>query len=204
MKKIIYILAVLMLTQETHAFVEIRGTLGAAKPGDIVKDACDTYCSSSAPEFVPFIGGGADVIISPPLTDWGFGLRYEKIGINASTSTIKADAYIERTSILVNYRLVNTLVHMGPLFTYGIGHSTSFKISENNNPVVDYKVDKITSASIGFEIGVKPLIVIPLAVGAEAGYQYTQIKDATEQVHSTTKSLDLSGPYLKAYLGLDF
>lgn len=201
MKKIFFTLLLLPLT--SFALVEGRITYGGLVTQNAAKDACGALCSQEPP-LLPLVGLGADVLISPPLTSYGIGLRYEKLSLSGSSGSIEAAAQIERVAVLLNYRMIDTIIHLGPIASFGISNQTSLKVTESSTPKVNYSSSTSDSASLGFEIGVKPLIVIPLAVGAEAGYQYLKVKNAKDSVNNTESNLDFSGAYLKLFLGLSF
>ena len=103
----------------------------------------------------------------------------------------------------MNYRLIDTIVHFGPIATYGLAHTGSMIVKENGGTVMDLNPSTVNSYSVGFELEVKPLIVIPLIVGAEAGYMGHKWTDVTNSVNNVKKDVDLSGTYIKVFLGLD-
>lgn len=198
-------LFILLTPLSSQALVEARLTYGGLGAKDFATDACGNLCTAgSIPAIVPFMGTGADVIVTLPLVPFGFGVRYEKLSIGATSSTVELTANIEQISAIINYRLIDTIIHVGPIATVGVSTKTQAKITESGVPRVDYDATSAESASLGLEVGVKPLIVIPIAVGAELGYKHLKIKNATNSISNTSEDLDLSGGYLKVFLGLDF
>ena len=195
----------LFLPMSSWALFEARASYGLLTSKTSISDVCQGNCllPSNAPGIVPTYGTGIDAILKLPLVPLGFGLRYENMGLSTSSSTIDAKLTYSRTAILINYRLIDTIVHFGPILSYGISHTGSFTIKESGVTKVDLSPSSITSYSIGLELEVKPLIVVPIIVGAEAGYMGYNWKDATNNVNNTTKSVDLSGTYIKVFLGLD-
>lgn len=193
------------LPLSSWALFEARATYGLLTSKTNISDVCQGNCllPGSAPGIVPTYGGGIDAILKLPLVPVGFGIRYENMGLSTSSSTIDAKLNYSRTALLVNYRLIDTIVHFGPIFSYGLSHTGSFTIKENGVTKVDLSPSSMTSYSAGLELEVKPLIVVPIIVGAEAGYMGFNWKDATNNVNGTTKSVDLSGTYIKVFLGLD-
>ncbi len=207
MKNMLKLIAlfVLLTPLTSQALVEARLTYGGLSPKEFAANACGALCTTSQiPAVVPFMGTGADIIIKLPLIPFGFGLRYEKLGLGVNSSTIEVSANIEQVSAIINYRLIDTILHVGPIATVGFSHKSQLKITESGIPRADYDATNAQSASVGLEVGIKPLIIIPVAVGAEAGYRLLKIKDAKDSINNTTKDLDLSGGYLKIFLGLDF
>ncbi len=198
------VLIVILSPLSANALVDLRATYGVLTAKDEATAACGTNCTGSLPGVVPFGGIGADLIISPPLTSFGFGIRYENLGLKGSASGIDVDAKMERMALIVNYRLIDTILHIGPIFTYGISTKSSMKIDQGGTTRVDYSSSAADSMSAGLEVGIKPLIVVPIVVGAEAGYQLLKVKDAKDSVNNTTTDMDFSGAYLKAFLGLSF
>lgn len=195
---------IFLVPLSSHALFEARVTYGALTSKDAISEACKSgICGSSIPAMVPLGGMGLDAMFSPPLTDFGFGVRYEKLDLSATSGGLEGKLNMTRTAAIVNYRLFNTLVHLGPIFTYGLSHSGSMSMKLNGGGIMDYSGTKATSYSLGFEVGVKPLIVIPIKIGAEAGYQSTKFEGMSDALGGSAKDVDLSGTYMKIFLGLD-
>lgn len=187
----------------SFALFEARLTYGLNGSKDALTEVCNGICTGSVPGMVPLYGLGADAIVKLPLIPIGFGVRYEKLSLTGSTSDMSAEANFNRTALLLNYRLIDTILHVGPVFTYGLSHSGGIKMNQNGSALVDYTSDKGESMTLGLEVGVKPLIILPLKVGAEAGITQIKLKDATDTFGNTAKDIDLSGHYIKVFLGLD-
>lgn len=186
------------------ALFEARATYGLQTAKQSATDICGNSCASpaDAPSLVGLGGFGADVIITPPLFPVGLGMRYESMGISTSAGNFSAEVKATRTAFLLNYRLIDTIIHFGPIATYGLSHTGSADVKEGGTSKVDFSASKATSYSIGLELGVKPLIIIPITIGLEAGYLGYKYDDVTNSVDGSSKSLDLSGTYLKVFLGL--
>ena len=196
--------AIFLLPLSSNALFEARLTYGAVTSKDAISEACKSgICGSSIPAMVPLGGMGADVIFSPPLTDFGFGLRYEKLELSATSGGLEGKLSMTRTAAVVNYRIINTILHLGPIFTYGLSHSGGLAMKLNGGGIMDYTGSKATSYSLGFEVGVKPLIIIPITIGAEAGIQSNKFEGMKDSLGGADKNVDLSGTYLKIFLGLD-
>lgn len=196
-------LALFAAPLSANAIVEARATFGMLTSKEEMSELCPN-CSNpaSAPSVSPaFIG--ADVIVKLPLVPFGFGVRYEGMDASATSGNYEAAVKYTRTALLINYRLIDTILHFGPIASYGLAHSGSVSIKEGAATRVDFSATTMTSYSVGLEVGVKPLIIIPLVVGAEAGYMGYKWDEVTNTVDGTKKSLDLSGTYLKVFLGLD-
>ena len=200
------VLALLIVPTSAWALLEARLSYGSLASQQSLQDICNGSClaPSNAPAIVPTFGLGLDVIVSLPVIPFGFGLRTENMKLNASSNGIEADLHYDRTAFLVNYRLIDTIVHFGPIATFGLSHSGGMTIKENGTTKVDLTPGSLASYSLGLELEVKPLIVLPLVVGAEVGYMSFKWGQVTNSVDSSQKDVDLSGTYLKAFIGLDF
>lgn len=200
------VLGLLIAPTSAWALLEARVSYGSLASQQSLQDICNGSCvaPSNAPAIVPTFGFGLDVIVKLPVIPVGFGLRTENMKLNASSNNIDADLHYDRTAVIVNYRLIDTIVHFGPIATYGITHSGGMTIKENGTTRVDLSPGSTTSYSLGLELEVKPLIVLPLVVGAEAGYMSFNWGETTNTVDNSKKNVDLSGTYLKAFIGLDF
>jgi hypothetical protein len=187
-----------MISLPAHALFEVRLTYGllASKP-----DMAPLFPSqTSYPTIAPTYGLGADVIVSPPLFPLGFGMRYENMGVSASSSGLEFKANYTRTAVLINYRVIDTLLFLGPIFSYGLSHSGNIKAITNGSENANFSSDKISSYSIGLEAGAK---LIGFHLGAEAGYQDFRWKDAHDSSVSAlaNQDLNMSGSYMKVLVG---
>lgn len=195
----------LMAPHKSWALFEARLTYGSLVSQQDLKNICQGSCTAptNAPAIVPTFGLGVDAIVEIPMIPFGIGLRTEDMKLSTSTSSIDAELKYKRTALLINYRFTDTIVHFGAIASYGISHSGSMTIKEGGVTRVDISAGSPTSYSVGLELGVKPLVVVPLKVGAEAGYQSFKWGESTNSVDATRKDVDLSGTYLKVFLGLD-
>ena len=204
-KNILTLGLAILIPQLSWGLATLRATYTGLVSKDALKDACvGTTCATNSPAMVPLYGLGADAIISLPLIPFGFGVRYENLGLSASSGSVEADAKLNRTALLINYRFIDTIIHFGLIGSFGLTHSGGMTVKVSNTNAVDYSGDNFTTYSLGAELEVKPLIVLPLVVGAEAGYMGANWKGAKDSVSSNTKDLDLSGTYAKLFIGLDF
>lgn len=187
-------------SQKAHALFDARLTYGllASKP-DLT--ALYTGASSNLPTVTPTYGLGADVIVMPPLFPIGFGLRYENMGVDASSNGLEFKGNYTRTSLLLNYRLIDTLIYLGPIFSYGLSHSGSLKLVQNGTNQSDFSSNSMSSYSIGVEAGVK---LIGFRVGAEVGYEDFRWNSATDSTGNITSSqnINMSGSYAKVMVGI--
>ena len=202
MKKLL--LVVLLFPMSSWALFTARATYTGVVSKDALKDVCaGTVCESNHPDMVPLYGLGADVIVKLPLIPIGFGIRTEKLGLDVSKNGIEGEAKLNRTAALINYRFIDTIIHFGLIGSYGLDHSAGIRVAQNGSNVVDYTGGSLKSYSLGLELEVKPLIIIPLIVGAETGIINTKWSGATDSVGNVSKDIDLSGTYIKFFLGID-
>ena len=202
MKKLL--LLVLLFPLSSWALFTARATYTGVVSKDALKDVCaGTVCESNHPDMVPLYGLGADVIVKLPLIPIGFGIRTEKLGLDVSKNGIEGEAKLNRTAALINYRFIDTIIHFGLIGSYGLDHSAGIRVAQNGSNVVDYTGGSLKSYSLGLELEVKPLIIIPLIVGAETGIMNTKWSGATDSVGNVSKDIDLSGTYIKFFLGID-
>lgn len=187
------------------ALFEARLTGGVTQAKPDLKDICTGSCTNPSAlgdtTYVP--GVGLDAIVKLPLFPIGFGLRYEGLKLTADNANYSTEIKYTRTALILNYRLIDTIVHFGPIATYGLAHTGSMTVKESGSTVVDLNPSSFSSYSIGLELEVKPLIVVPIVVGAEAGYMSHKWNGVTNTINNAKKDVDLSGTYIKLFLGLD-
>jgi hypothetical protein len=187
-----------MISLPAHALFEARLTYGllASQP-----DMSALFLGQASPPAVaPTYGLGADVIVSPPLFPIGFGLRYENMGVSASSSGLEFKANYTRTAVVLNYRIIDTLLFVGPIFSYGLSHSGNIKALVNGTETANFSSNKISSYSIGLEAGAK---LLGFHLGAEAGYQDFRWKEAHDSTATLAdQDLNMSGSYMKVLLGI--
>jgi hypothetical protein len=199
MSKLLVFLISIFCINSAHALVEARlsyGLLGS-KP-----DLASVYNGTTAvPAIVPNLGLGVDAIFVVPIIGLGGGLRYENLGFTASSNGLEYKSQITRTSLIVNFRLINTIMYLGPIATLGLSHSNNIKWTDSNTGLsADLSPDSAGSYSVGLEAGIGLLGFI---IGAEAGYQnlkWNSLKDS-KGVITSTPDLDMSGTYAKIMFG---
>lgn len=191
--------ATLCVSTQAFALFEAKltyGLLGSKSYFDSVYDGATT----SLPSIVPTYGLGADAVVTLPLFPIGFGLRYENQGLTASSGGLEFKTDYTRTAIIINSRLIDTLLYLGPVFTYGMSHSGTAKASQSGYNT-KFSSSSMSSYSIGLEAGAK---LIGFNVGAEVGYMNFMWKNATDSTGtiSGSRNIDLSGTYAKIMLGI--
>jgi hypothetical protein len=200
MKNIIAIASLIIATfisSQAHALFEARLAYGLL----MSKPNLDNLYNgaSTVPGVAPTYGLGGDVLISLPLIPIGFGIRSENMGLKVSEGSLEFEAKNQRTALLLNYRLIDTLMFVGPTFTYGLSHSASIGVSEGGNKISEFTSSKVSSSSIGLEAGVK---LIGFSVGAEVGTENLMMKGAKDSKGLVgDQDINLSGSYAKVLLG---
>ena len=177
---------VTVVSQPAHALFQLRASYGL--------QTVDPDQVGSFPTFSKLTGFSADFIFTPPLLPFGFGLRHEMLGSEESNSYGKLEVDITRTSGLVTFRLIDTLIFVGAIGSIGISHGgeTTLAISGGGTSTVDNDISG--SYSLGVEAGVK---LVGFLVGAEVGYMGLEIGDSSAKQK-------LNGAYTKVHVGLDF
>lgn len=192
-------LSTLCVSTQAFALFEAKLTYGLLGSKSYFGDVYDG-ATTSLPSIVPTYGLGADAVVTLPLMPLGFGLRYENQGLTASSGGLEFKTSYTRTALIINSRLIDTLLYLGPVFTYGISHSGSAKASETSYST-KFTSSKMSSYSVGLEAGVK---LVGFNVGAEVGYMNFSWKNATDSTGtiSGSRTLDMSGTYAKVMLGI--
>lgn len=192
------VLGAFCFTQPAQALIEAKLTYGmlASSP-----DLTQLYNgATSLPSITPTYGLGGDLVLNLPLVPVGFGLRYESMGLKATSGGLEFKADTSRTAILLNYRLIDTILHLGPVFTYGVSHSSHITAIENGSTKSDFSSDSVQSYTIGLEAAVQVLAFI---VGAEVGYEDMRWKNAHDKSGNfSDRDINMSGSYAKVMLGL--
>lgn len=124
-------------------------------------------------------GLGVDAIVSLPLFPFAFGVRHE-----ALSGDDGAELDLDRTSAILSFRIIDTLVLAGFIATYGLSHD-----SELNN--ANLEID--SSYTVGVEAGVK--FIGNYVFAGELGYS---------SIESENPNRDMTGPYMKAHIGVTF
>lgn len=199
MNKLLLILltASVLVGARANAIVELRlgygGFLAQTKLSDLYNTALTVPSATIA------YGLGGDVIVSLPLMNTGIGLRQENLSFTASNSDLEYSNSFSRTSVILNYRLWDTLFFVGPILTYGITHSGSLTVKAAGTEVAKYSDGTFNSYTYGLEAGVK---LLGFLVGVEAGNQVFRWDQANDTVGGNgKKDINLDGTYTKLLIG---
>ena len=148
---------------------------------------------------------GLDAIAMLPVIPLGFGIRYETSSFSKTEFAEQVDYTLARTALVLNYRIVNTGFYVGPIITYGVSNSITFKLPLD--PEV-YTAGKSNSYSLGLEAGAKlGLFRMGIEVG-QLHLVYSDLKDISGVVPNKNglniNQLDFSSNYYKVLLGIGF
>lgn len=153
---------------------------------------------------------GFDLLVNPSFLPGGLGggLRFDSY----QTSQKEGDNEISYSgssfTMLINYRLINTVFYAGPILGIGIGNSAKIETQLNGDPKTGYESEQIRVVTLGIEGGAR---VATLAFGGEMGYQYYKGKEFIDgngnyfrDSSGVPKEADLGGMYLKVSCGFSF
>ncbi len=138
-----------------------------------------------------------DVYFNIPAIPLGVGLRNEWLKGEASFGSDMWDIDANNLTVLVDWRLIDSVVYVGPLVTIGAPFGDILANSGGNSDKSTLKMDQL-SYGIAAEAGIK---IGSLILGAEAGYQSVKLKAGSG---SSQVDVDLSGVYGKAMVGVSF
>jgi hypothetical protein len=162
----------------------------------------DLYSASSTPSATPTQGYGLEVIVSPPLFPVGVGLRYEDFENKVSSGNTSYDLTWDKTSLVINYRIIDTLIFLGPIASIGLSQNNNYKVVVSGNQVANYSANNAEMYSLGFEGGAH---ILGLLLGGEIGYQKYKLKGATDTTGGQgSTDIDLSGTYISLLAGFSF
>lgn len=185
----------LFLSQQSLALVEARLGYGILNS----KPNLGNFYGGDLPTAVPNAGLTFDAVVTIPLVGLGGGLRYENMNVAYDSSVLDVKNELKRTSVIINYRLLDTLIYLGPILTYGISHSNEIKLSSNGTDISKITSDSVSSFSYGVEAGAS---LIGFIIGAEVGNMQMKYKNAKDSINpSEIHDLDMSGTYAKLFVG---
>jgi len=148
---------------------------------------------------------GLDAILMLPMMPLGFGLRYENAGKSETLFNEQIDYAITRVALIVNYRIIDTGFYVGPIVTYGLSQSLSFKLPLAPD---EFKAGNQSSYSYGVEGGLKLGL---FRLGLETGIMsltFNDLKDLGGAIPNKNglniSQLNFGGSYYKLHIGLGF
>jgi len=187
-------LSILFLGVTARAgLLEIRAGVGmnAADPKDLNTAINSGLDSNSIDNY------NLDVYVNLPALPIGVGLRNEWLKGEASFGADAWDIDANNLTVLVDWRIIDSVIYVGPLVTIGAPFGDILANSGGNSDKATLKMDQL-SYGIAAEAGIK---IGSLILGAEAGYQSVKLKAGSG---SSQVDVDLSGVYGKAMVGISF
>jgi len=217
MKTKLFLIAFLScMISPAHALVDIRAGYGMSmgSPTQLNNDL--DHSISGATGIKALSGLNADVVVNLPLVPIGFGLRYESLSSSISTTIPGTSASFntklqnDRIALLLNYRIIDTLVYVGPIATYGLVNTSKLTFDCGSCTPATHLNGKAASASsysLGVEGGAK---LLQFRVGGELGYSsyigkdYTDGSNVYQDYTGSNVKVDLTGVYAKILVGIGF
>ena len=200
---LITLATVVSIAPSAHAVIELKGgySLHTSSPGGLN----DQFAAN--PKITQLQSISFDAMGHVPLLPVGLGVRYETLKRNETADGFGSEVNWSRTSIIVNKRLIDTLVYLGPIATFSVASDFKYT-SKTGNVSTRYKTESQLNATVGVEAGAKLSL---LRVGAEVGYHYAPMgelkTDAGVPVTNGAGekvTFDMSGPYARLVVGFGF
>lgn len=175
------VITALFTSNPASALFELRGHVGAIGNGpDFTSQTAGLVGKVPA---LPVVG--LDIIVTPPLFPVGLGVRFDTIGGSLENNGISAAVTSQVTSLLVNYRVLDSFLWVGAIGSYGLSTSNTRTISGGGFTVAENPTG--SAYSIGLEGG---LSLLGFKVGLEVGQQGL-----------TVGGENLGGAYSKVLIG---
>lgn len=195
--------AVMFTSFASHALIELKAGYSqfSTSPGTL-NDQFPGNPKISQMQAISF-----DVMGNVPLMPVGLGVRHEMFSRKESDGGLRSEIDWKRTSILVNKRLIDTVMYLGPVAT--VSFASDFKYSSDSGATTtNYKTESQLTATAGVEAGFKLAL---LSLGAEIGYLHAPVGElrdsagvAVTNASGSKINVDLSGPYMRASVGFGF
>ena len=144
----------------------------------------------------------AEFRLNIPLSGLNFGVRYTNLGLNESYNGYTLAMANSCVSGLVGYRLINTGLLLGPVFTYGISNNGTLQNSFSSTGTNTSTASSVTQYTAGLEAGIK----FPLLVAVELGYGSLVMSgfSNSQTLFGSSTSINLNGTYARASVGFSF
>ncbi len=184
-KQLLILLATFAVSLNAHSLFELRAGYGVNTPSDDTISAGNTMGNMS--------GLNLDAIVELPMVPVGLGLRYESMGFDIASGANTFETDVTRTSLLINYRIIDLFAYFGIIGTIGIANDLTVKVP--NQP--DGKYDSDMTYTIGVEGGVSLGLIM---LGAELGMSMAKY----ENTNNFPTEVTTDGIYAKALVGVGF
>lgn len=145
-----------------------------------------------------------DLFLNIPVLPIGVGLRYEQASqdesVSVSGSSAKFDLDVQNISLLIDWRIIDTLFYVGPLVSIGL---PSADLDFNNGQSLQNFSKSLDGENLSYSLAAEAGVHIKnFIVGAEAGYQSLELE--SPNTPNFNSAIDLSGFYGKLLVGLSF
>ncbi len=211
MKRFALVFVTALLAQPAWALIELRAGYGLNMGSATnISDAYNSLCAGGCGANLSGANGlAADLLISLPVLPFGFGLRYESLQSKSAVSQLSSNMNFsyQRLAALVNYRIIDTLMYLGPIASLGISDSASYTHSQSGTDT-KLTAGSNSSYSIGLEGGLK---LLTFTVGAEVGYAAltsTNLRTSSNTTAtiggSAIDNASIKGSYAKVMVGFGF
>lgn len=206
MRKLLFSFFILVFIQNSNASVDFRlifgkqwinpETLNEGMPEDLKVKSTNNL--------------GFDLVINPSFLPIGLGMgaRFESFSNTEKDNGYNLGVDASRLSMLINYRLINTGIYVGPIATYGLGHETKIKTNYGVASETEFTANKVSSFTIGAEAGAR---ILTLLMGGELGYMRyvgSELMDGNGNYYMNStgvkRDATLSGMYFKMLCGFSF
>lgn len=144
----------------------------------------------------------ADIRANIPMMDWNFGLRYGQLGLTGTQAGQTLEMNNSSVSALVGYRLINTLLLLGPVFTYSLSNTGTLKNTLSTSGSTAETPSSINQYTAGLEFGIK----FPVLIEVEAGIASLTMSGFSnnQKIGGNATNVDLNGTYARASVGFSF
>ena len=191
-KQILILMAVFAFSFNANALFELRAGYGVNTPAESDAD----LQGGGAVGLSTMAGFNLDALFQPPVIPFGFGIRYENMGMDVSqTADPDLSSDLTRISAIINYRFIEAFLYVGVIGTIGITNDLSI-----DTPGGELEYDADLTYSVGGEAGFSFGLFM---VGAELGYSIATYK-AKNINASSLDEIDFGGIYAKALVGVGF
>lgn len=193
----------IVIAQPSHALVELKAAYSqfSTNPSGLN----DNFAGQ--PKISQMQALSFDVMGRVPLMPVGLGVRHEMFSRKESNGVLNSEVDWKRTSILVNKRLIDTGIYLGPVATVSFASDFKYR-SANGSTRADFKTESTLTATAGVEAGFKMAL---LSAGIEAGYLYAPMGNLRDSAGvevvdggGSKINVDLSGTYVRATVGFGF
>ena len=139
--------------------------------------------------------------------DFGVGLRFNSMSAFRAGDTGGSEVSSRVFSILVHKRSMFGNTYLGPIATYGVYNPSVINVRTDINNWVQYKAGYTSSYEVGLETGW--ILSDVYLIGFEVGYQHLMLQSLVSDTGAhiggaQDVGADLSGPYMKFMLGVQY